>query len=143
MFILGVVFGPVGLGLLLGLGIGGLLSGSWILLLVGSILGLVFGTLGIVFGAVGRARANAILRAFEHGRAAIGRIEDAYLDTSIRVNGRSPWAIVYRFEAGDASVTGKARTWDGSARDRRPGQRLHVLFVESDPSQSTLYPPVK
>ncbi|MCA9659051.1 MAG: hypothetical protein KC486_11960 [Myxococcales bacterium] len=104
---------------------------------------LLLGGLGAFFVLAARRKAEGILRAFRDGRAVVGRIVDVYRDTSIKVNGRSPWGIVYSFSADGRTIEGKAQTWDVGAQGREAGRPVHVLYVAADPEQNTLWPPVR
>jgi hypothetical protein len=101
------------------------------------------GLLGAVFLVHGRGKAEGILKAFREGRAVVGRIVDVHRDTSIQVNGRSPWAIVYSFTADGREIEGKAQSWDIGAQGRSAGRPVHVLYVPGDAEHSTLWPPVR
>lgn len=112
-------------------------------LYIGPGIFVLLGGLGLLFLRHARRKAEGTLRAFREGTAVVGEIAEVYSDTSIKVNGRSPWAIVYNFAAGGRTVEGKAQSWDASAQDRRRGQPVHVLYVAADPAQNTLWPPLK
>ncbi len=104
---------------------------------------LFLGGLGAVFLVHARGKAYGILKAFCEGRAVVGRIVDVHRDTSIKVNGRSPWAITYTFEADGREVEGTAQSWDVHAQGREAGRPVHVLYVPGDAEHSTLWPPVR
>lgn len=110
---------------------------------VGGLVLLIFGGVGLLLLRVGLRRAASTLRAYREGRAVVGEIVDVHVDTSVKINGRSPWAITYTFKAGGAEHVGTARTFDPRARQRSPGQPVHVLHVDGDPEHSTLYPPMR
>jgi len=104
---------------------------------------ILLGALGAIFLVHARKRAEGVLKAFRDGRAVVGRIVDVHRDTSVKVNGRSPWAIVYAFSAGGREIEGKAQSWDVGAQGREAGRPVHVLYVPEDPTQNTLWPPVR
>jgi uncharacterized protein DUF3592 len=132
----GLLFGPTFLAV-------GLSGAKGPFAILGVVFTLVFGGLGLVLALKGHRDAMATLRALQFGRAVVGAIRSVYYDTSVQINNRSPWAIEYSFVAGSRTLEGKARTWDDSARERQPGQPLHVLYLEEDPGQNTIYPPVQ
>ncbi len=112
-------------------------------LFLGAGFSALFLTGGIFMLRFGLRRGRGILLAFEHGVATQGRVTDVYLDTSIKINNRSPWAVEYAFEAGGRSVRGKAHAWDADlVQELHAGGPVHVLYVENDPERSTLYPPM-
>ncbi len=80
---------------------------------------------------------------FREGATDEGEGQNVYYDTSVEINGRSPWAIEYGFEVDARAFQGKCQTWDGTAEQRRPGQPVHVVYLETDPEQNALYPPVQ
>jgi hypothetical protein len=141
--LVGVVF--LGVGGLMGpiFLIVGLAGGKGLFAVLGLVFTAVFGGLGLVLALKGHRDAMSVLRSFQFGRAAQGTIRSVYYDTSVRINQRSPWALEYSFEAGGRSVSGKARSWDDSVQGRQPGQPVHVLYLEEDPEQNTIYPPVE
>jgi hypothetical protein len=143
IFLVGAGFGCIGIpmGLLfLAIGLG---SGEGAMAAVGAVVLAIFGGLGVGLGRWGWSKAAGIINALERGRATRGKITSVYHDTSVQINGRSPWAIEYRFEAAGKGFEGKVQTWDGEQAERKPGQPVHVVYVESAPEQNALYPPVK
>ena len=87
--------------------------------------------------------ASATLRAFRHGMATEGKVVKLRLDTSQSINNEHPWKLTYHFTAGSQQHEGVLISWDSTTGMRSTGQPLWVLYVENDPSQCTLYPPVK
>jgi hypothetical protein len=124
---------------------------GWLLLLVFifllpifAFIPLIFVVLGWVLLRAGRKQAARVLRAFEFGRAVKGTISEVSLDSSMVVNGRSPWRIGYTFQTSDGTThEGFASTFDTSASDRQRGQPLWVLVMDDQPDQNTIYPPVR
>lgn len=106
-------------------------------------LPLLFIIIGWFVMSHGRRQAQKLLNAFRNGRPVKGTISEVFQDTSIKVNGRCPWRIVYSFEANGQNHEGFARTFDASARERQPGQPIWVLVNDNDPTENTVYPPVK
>jgi hypothetical protein len=87
--------------------------------------------------------ASATLRAFQQGTATKGKIAGINIDTTQSINNQHPWKLIYHFTAGGQQHEGVLISWDSTIASRRTGQPLWVLYVEDDPSQCTLYPPVK
>jgi hypothetical protein len=125
--------------------------GGWLLLLVFIFVlplfafsPLIFVVLGWVLLRAGRKQAARVLGAFQFGRAVKGTINEVNVDSSMVVNGRSPWRIGYTFQTADGGThEGSASTFDTSASDRQRGQPVWVLVVDGDPEQNTIYPPVR
>lgn len=86
--------------------------------------------------------ASGKLRAFRHGEAVKGKIASISKDTSQSVNGRHPWRLVYHFPVGKQMQEGVLTSFDSTIGERRSGQPLWVLYVQDDPSQNALYPPL-
>ncbi len=103
----------------------------------------IFLVMGIAMFVSGWKKAAHTLRAFKHGRAVKGEITEVYLDTTETINNRHPWRISYKFDADGQMMDDYAKTWDASAALRSAGQPLWVLYVVNDPSQNTIYPPVR
>jgi hypothetical protein len=138
----GNVFAMVG-GIFLLVGVP-LVIGAFFLHPLAALIPMIHCTLGYLLLKHGRKKGLATVNAFKHGKAVEGEIAEVYQDTSTSVNGRHPWAIVYRFSAGGNQMhEGKAVTFDSDAQDRARGQKLWVLYVEDNPAQNTIYPPVK
>ena len=92
----------------------------------------------------GLGSANRVLDAFRNGRAVKGHISSVSLDTSVKINGRSPWNIVYTFEADGHPYEGKVSTMETATSNRfRGSPPVWVLAVDGRPERNTLYPPVK
>lgn len=103
----------------------------------------VHATLGFLLFRHGRGKGQRTLNAFKNGRAVQGRITEIRKDTTTTVNNRHPWLIEYQFAVDNQAIDGSITTWDSTAQDRRRGQPIWILYVESDPEQNTIYPPVK
>ncbi len=91
----------------------------------------------------GWIHASGILRAFRHGVATEGTIAAINIDTTQSINNVHPRKLIYHFTAGGQQHEGVHISWDTTISNRRTGQPLWVLYLEDDPSKSTLYPPVK
>ena len=91
----------------------------------------------------GWRHAAGIIRAFRHGVAIAGQVDSVSLDTTQSVNQKHPWKLTYHFTVEGRLHEGVATSFDSTFAKRSSGQPLWVLYAESDPSQNTLYPPVK
>jgi hypothetical protein len=125
-----VVFSIVGIG-----------TGLWVFVLVGLLVLLVFG--GIGFGVLywGRQRSNRLIQTLANGVPAEGVVTDIQLDTSVRVNGRSPWRVSYTFTANGLQLAGSQQAWN---RDEtlQPGTKVYIVYLSQDPGINSVYPPL-
>jgi hypothetical protein len=142
MFIVGAAFAAIGG--TLGLVFTGVGAGTGDLGFLGIGLGVLvtFGGLGSFAARFALRSATNKINALERGRAILGKVTNVYYDTSVKINGRSPWAIEYSFEVEGHGFQGKVQSWDGMAADRKPGQPVHVVYIEQEPDQNAIYPPV-
>ena len=97
---------------------------------------------GLLFLRYGLVRASRTLRAFRDGVAVKGRIVSVDTDTSQTINGKNPWKLTYDFPVADQRIKGTQTSFDSSVTLMKHGQPIWVLHLVTDPSQSTLYPPL-
>ncbi|MES0490664.1 MAG: hypothetical protein ABUK01_11760 [Leptospirales bacterium] len=84
------------------------------------------------------------IKALEEGLAVEGQIIDVYRDTSLTVNGRNPWAMVYTFETKVGQLLeGTISSWDLSIPLRKPGEKTWVVYVAEEPEINSIWPPIK
>lgn len=98
------------------------------------------GGLSMFFQAWKKARGT--LRAFRHGTVAEGKVRRVQQDRSVQVNGECPWKLTYHYAINDIWHEGQITTFDSTAWERNPGQPLWVLYDQSDPDISAIYPPL-
>jgi len=67
---------------------------------------------------------------------------DVTQNYNVMVNNRHPWTITYSFQVDDEEYDGKTTTLRPVGCSHQPGQPVYVLYLESDPAQNTIYPPV-
>jgi len=84
--------------------------------------------------------AEATLAVLRDGEPILGQILDVYQNYHVRINGRSPWTLTYRFEAEGQEHMGKVTTLSMPDLQQQPGKQVYVLHLPGSPSQSTLYP---
>lgn len=60
----------------------------------------------------------------------------------MQVNNRSPWVIHYDFEIDGDTYQGQTTTLRPVGYTHQPGQPVYVLYLEDDPAQNAIYPPV-
>lgn len=102
---------------------------------------IVFALVGAPLLYVGWTRAQKKLRALTDGHRSGGRIVEVERDGTVQINNRSPWKIVYTYEAAGKEREGWVHAWD---RPRlRPDDAVWVVWGPDDPADSCLWPPVK
>lgn len=143
LFLVGLIFSCIGIPFLFIFPIIGIFSGLWLFLLIGGSLGGIFTVLGLTMARFGWKGMQEKWQAYQFGEAVIGKVVEVYRDTSVKVNGRSPWAIVYEFTVNDRIYEGSEQSFQYSARQRKPGQPLHILYMRDNTEHNTVYPPVK
>jgi hypothetical protein len=93
----------------------------------------------------GIAQARRTLRAFREGEATEGVYCSVAKDPLYaRQPGSAPWIIKYAFYADGKYTQGGFSTSDNDIRSRiAVNDPVWVLYVKDDPTQSTVYPPLK
>ncbi len=131
--LLGFIFLVVGAGLTLGV--------------ITAFVGVPFVLLGLLFLGVGGAvllwryqTANKIVSVLKQGEATRGEIIDLRENYSVTVNGRHPWVIQYRFEAGGQSHDGKVTTLNQPGPQLQSGKAVCVLYLPAAPQWNSIYP---
>ncbi|MBU0702399.1 MAG: phage holin family protein [Chloroflexi bacterium] len=117
--------------------------------LVMMIVGIPFLILGPLFLGAGvpiliwrHKQAQQTLNVLRIGEPALGVIVDVYQNYNVRVNERNPWTVRYSFEVDDREYEGKTTTLRPVGFTHQPAQPTYVLYLETDPAQNTIYPPV-
>ena len=110
---------------------------------VGAPLPFLFMVGGAFMMRAGRKQANGVLNAFREGVAVEGNVSGVQLDMSQTINGRHPWIMTYLFPVGGELVEGSVTTFSSAVETRSKGQPLWVLYLQDDPEQSTIYPPIR
>jgi hypothetical protein len=113
------------------------------------VVGIAFVPLGLAFLGAGvfilvwrYQKAQQTLNVLRMGEPVLGTIVDVTQNYNVTVNNRNPWTIHYSFQVGDHEYEGKTTTLRPVGFTHRPGQPMYVLYLESDPVQNTIYPPV-
>ena len=108
-----------------------------------ALLPLFFMILGFVLFRSGRKRARRKLKAFIHGTVARGQLVEVSRDLSETTNGRNPWKLTYQFDVDGTAFEGSASSYDSTVGTRAAGQPVWVLYLANDPTQNTIYPPLR
>jgi len=83
------------------------------------------------------ARTVEVLR---EGEATVGEILSVIQNFGVRVNGRYPWTVKYRYEVDGDPYSGKVTTLSKPDLSQQRGSPVYVLFMRDDPTRSTIYP---
>lgn len=105
---------------------------------------IIFPLIGLPLWIVGHRRARAKLLALERGTPAQAELVEVFRDTSITVNNRNPWRLVYLFTDKDGHThEGWAHAWQAVHSRREPGEAFWVVYMPNDPSQNAVWPPLR
>lgn len=130
--ITGVIFVPISLAMAFNMDEK---IGAWIFGLIGFV-DLLLGPALLLARLAAARRQLAVLR---DGQAALGTIETLHCDTSMEINGRSPWVLAYSFNVLGRPYQGKVSTLRDPDPDLRPAAQVYVLYDPSQPEANTLY----
>lgn len=113
------------------------------------VVGIVFVPLGLLLLGAGipiliwrYQKAQHMLNVLRVGEPVLGTIADIHENIAVEVNGRHPWTITYQFQIDGQEYEGKTNTLRPVGFTHQPGQPMYVLYLEDDPAQNTIYPPV-
>jgi len=102
---------------------------------------LLFTLIGGVMAAYGFTRIARSKRLYRDGEAVPAVVTEAWLNTSVRVNGRSPWKISFRYETLDGqSHTATVSRFRMPPELRVAGAQVYALYDRDNPSRATLWP---
>ncbi len=87
--------------------------------------------------------ALSTLRAFRRGVAVEGVVYECRTDRAMTVNGEHPLKLTWHFTVDGRTYEGSLTSLDSTLGRRAAGQPLWILYVAKDPTQNTLYPPVR
>lgn len=103
---------------------------------------LILGGMGLVFGGIGggfvlaaRRGQRRRERALSFGRPVQAKVTSVYFDTTLRVNGRSPWVIAATFDdsSGRKLEFKSERLWYDPTPYYPNGSEVTVYFLDDDP----------
>ena len=124
-----------------------LVGGGLTILIITAIVGIPFLLLGLAFLVGGGGLfywrysvAQKGVRVLREGEAVLGRITGVQQNLSVRVNGRSPWAIAYAFQADGRDYAGRVSTFNTPGPALQAGQPAYVLYLPGAPDANGLYP---
>jgi hypothetical protein len=129
--LLGAIFLPVGLGLIIPIAAVGVPF---------TILGLAFLGAGVPLMVRRYRQAKETAEVLRTGLSVLGEIVSVSQNYSIQVNGRFPWSIVYRFGLAGHEYEGKVSTLGEPALGQQAGRPVYVLYERANPERNTIYP---
>ncbi|MBN2387681.1 MAG: hypothetical protein JXB85_11740 [Anaerolineales bacterium] len=103
-------------------------------------LGLLFLGAGIGLLAWRYQAAGRTLRVLQNGQATRGEIVSVEVNSAVQVNGRNPWTIAYRFQAGGAEHQGRVTTLNPPGPQLQAGWPACVLYLPEKPEYNALFP---
>jgi hypothetical protein len=80
------------------------------------------------------------MEVLRHGEAALGEIVSVQQSYHVRINGRYPWTLRYRFQVAERAYEGTVTTLSRPNLSEQPGQPVYVLYQAEDPETNTIYP---
>jgi membrane protein implicated in regulation of membrane protease activity len=125
----------------------GVLGTALTLSLVAAFVGLPFAGLGALFLLAATLLlawryqvAHKTVEVLEQGEATLGEISNVYQNFHVRVNGRYPWTVEYRFAVSGSPHRGQVTTLSRPDLSQQPGRPVYVLYMRDTPGQNTIYP---
>ncbi len=141
LLLFGAIFGLVGTVLGVVFTLIGAVGGQTVFLAVGlGALGLFAGVGWTVFG-FGVRNVLRTRRIWRDGEQVTGELVQATIDRSVRVNGRRPVLVEFRYRTYSGEFTGRGHTWNHDLGGVPPGPALTVLVDPNDPAQAIWVPP--
>lgn len=105
---------------------------------------IIFPIIGLVMWYFGHKKAQNQLNALVDGVAGRAELIEVFRDSSVNVNGRSPWRLVYTFTDQHGEVhEGWVHSWQAVHSRRPPGEAFWVVYMPDDPDQNAVWPPVR
>ena len=131
--LIGTIFLAVGLGLIVP-------AATAVIGLVFTLLALCFLAVSVPLLAWRHGRAKELADILREGTPALGKIVSVYQNYHVRVNGRFPWSIVYRFGAAGQEFEGRVSTLSMPDLSQQAGKPAYVLYARENPAKNTIYP---
>jgi len=102
---------------------------------------LVFTVIGGALAAYGFSRIARAKRLFREGVAVPAVVTDAWLNTSVKLNGRSPMKIAFSYETPDGQMReATVSRFRVAPQLLVPGAQGYAIYDPDKPSQATLWP---
>ncbi len=92
----------------------------------------------------GLRKAEEELNPLKNGTATPGTITDISDDTSILIDGHYATIISFDFEVDGKNIHGDVgNLFDEESRNKKVGDKIWVVYMPNDVSQSSIWPPMK
>lgn len=109
----------------------------------GSFIGFSLGggmlALGLLAYLLGFALRRRSLAVFERGVEARAVITEVFHDFRVRMNGKHPWRVRYRYAADGAERIGTATFWTDHRPEAEVGDEVTALYLPGSPSRTVLW----
>ncbi|MEM6986553.1 MAG: DUF3592 domain-containing protein [Pseudomonadota bacterium] len=103
---------------------------------------LVFSLAGALLLRSNWRKASNRINALKDGIAAEGEILSVGFDESVKVNGKHPYLVRYRWDHEGRFREGQKSTWDEAAMDHYRGEPIWVVYTPDDTRRSAIWPPM-
>jgi hypothetical protein len=103
-----------------------------------ALLGFAFLGLGLVLVNNRYKQAQAVVNVLKLGEATHAEIVSVEPNYNVRVNGRNPWRITYRFTVNNRAIEGNVSTLNRTTI--KAGETMWVLYAPNTPEVNSLYP---
>lgn len=80
------------------------------------------------------------LHVLQTGADTLGEITELDMNHNVRVNGRNPWTVTYRYSVDGVEYEGSLSTLNTPGSELAPGNPITVLYLADNPEISGLYP---
>lgn len=102
---------------------------------------LLFPLIGAIMATYGFTRLARAKRLYRDGEAAPAVVTESWLNTSVKLNGRSPFKITFQYETPDGVTRTCTVSRFRTPPDLRvPGAQVYALYNPAKPDQATLWP---
>jgi len=81
-----------------------------------------------------------VVNVLQERETAHGQIVEVLENVSVRVNGRPPWIIQYRFQANGQDQKGWVTTLNQPGPQGQAGKTVCVLYLPTSPKWNSIYP---
>jgi len=141
MLLFGGIFGFVGTVLGVVFGLIGAVGGQLVFLAIGAGALLLFGGVGFTVFGFGVRDVRRVRQLWRHGEQVTGELLGAQIDRTVRVNGRHPLRVEFRYRTYSGEFSGRGQSWDRHLAVVPRGTALTVLVDPNDPARAIWVPP--
>ena len=120
-----------------------------VILLSGALFGLFFIFFPMIHLGIGLVALRSAVRSRnenqvlgEAGVATVAEVESIDRNRKVRINGRHPYLLEYRFVLDGLTHVGDYSTMNRAVTSHEPGDQIWILYEPDDPSNNIIWPPV-